>query len=104
MAKNVRISDNLYALAQVECLVENRSIAQQLEFWAKLGMAAAIARAGAGTSATGSLQATIETTRRLDALDVRSGLREGSYFHFIPGTAVRKSTLAFPRTYRKAKS
>lgn len=37
MAKNVRISDELYALAQVESRLQDRSIAQQLEHWAKRG-------------------------------------------------------------------
>jgi hypothetical protein len=99
MAKNVRISDNLYALAQVESLVENRSIAQQLEYWAKLGMAVASARTAA--SELGSVNASIEATRRLDALDVRRGARDASYFHFIPASAARDSTVVFPSFSRE---
>lgn len=42
MAKNVRISDELHALAKLESVLQDRSIAQQLEHWAKLGIAAAV--------------------------------------------------------------
>lgn len=99
MAKNIRISDSLYALAQLESRLENRSLAQQLEYWAKLGMVAATSRAASGHGA--SLAATIEATRRLDALDVRSGVRDASYFHFIPASAARDSTVVFPSFSRE---
>src|SRR5690606_34396539 len=48
MAKNIRISDSLYRLAQLEAQLENRSLAQQVEYWAKLGMAALRATPDAG--------------------------------------------------------
>jgi len=41
MAKNVRISDDLHALAAWEARLQDRSIAQQIEHWAKRGIAAA---------------------------------------------------------------
>jgi hypothetical protein len=99
MAKNVRISDNLYTLAQLESRLENRSIAQQLEYWAKLGMVAASGRST--TSALATVTATLELTRRLDALDVRNGVHEPNYFHFIPDSVARQSTVTYPRAYRK---
>lgn len=39
MAKNIRISDSLYRLALRQAQLQERSIAQQIEYWAKLGMA-----------------------------------------------------------------
>lgn len=101
MAKNVRISDALYSLAQLESRLENRSIAQQLEYWAKLGMVSG--KAGATTGgATSSSRAAVEATRRLDALDVQMGSRQADYFHFIPRSVARKSKLKFPTTFRKS--
>jgi hypothetical protein len=39
MAQSVRISDDLYSMAQNVSLALERPIAQQVEFWARLGMA-----------------------------------------------------------------
>ena len=36
----VRIDDDLYELAKMEAKVEHRTIAGQIEFWAKVGRAA----------------------------------------------------------------
>jgi hypothetical protein len=98
MAKNVRISDEIYLLAQVESRLELRSIAQQLEFWAKLGMAAT--RAGRGTAS--ALEAALESTRRLDVIDVQTGKRDASSLHFVPQSIARESKLLFPGGYRKS--
>lgn len=99
MAKNVRISDALYALAQQEAKLEDRSIAQQVEHWAKLGLAAA----SQGTrSAVTSAQAAAAMTRELDALDVLSGKHSPDYLHFIPRAIARQSRPAFPARYRKS--
>ncbi len=40
MGMPVRIDDDLYQLAKLEAKVENRTIAGQIEFWAKVGRAA----------------------------------------------------------------
>ena len=40
MGMPVRIDDDLYELAKVEAKVEHRTIAGQIEFWAKVGRAA----------------------------------------------------------------
>ena len=42
MAKNIRISDTLYDIASSEAKLQHRSLAQQVEYWAKLGMAAGL--------------------------------------------------------------
>jgi hypothetical protein len=99
MAKNVRISDALYALAQQEARLEDRSIAQQVEHWAKLGLAAA----SQGTRSTvTSSQGAAAMTRELDTLDVLSGERDADYLHFIPRTVARQSRAVFPSRYRKS--
>src|SRR5256885_15195880 len=41
--KSIRISDDAYALVQQEAALMSRSIAQQLEHWAKLGAALELA-------------------------------------------------------------
>ena len=109
MAKGVRISDSLYRLAQVEAVLESRSIAQQIEYWAKRGMAAS--RAGAGAAAgvaepsaryDASLEAALHATRRSDILDVESGVRKAEDLHFIPASMARDSEVIGPRKYRKS--
>jgi hypothetical protein len=47
MAQSVRISDDLYAIAQNVSLALDRPIAQQMEYWARLG--AALDAAGIST-------------------------------------------------------
>jgi hypothetical protein len=103
MAKAIRVSDSLYRLAQLEAVLENRSIAQQIEYWAKRGMASARAvaedRAGYGNS----LEATVQATRRLDIADVESGARQAGDLHFISASVARESEVVGPRVYRKSK-
>lgn len=92
MAKNIRISDELYALAQLEAMLQDRSIAQQIEHWAKRGMSGNV----------GTAHSAAAMTRRLDALDVRSGERQADSLHFVPSDLARKSKPIFPSTYRKS--
>lgn len=100
MAKNVRISDDLYALARAESALQDRSIAQQLEHWAKLGLARA--PSDRGNTATTVLDAAVTVTRKLDILDVREGKRNARYLHFIPRSVARQSTPMFPPVYQKS--
>lgn len=99
MAKNVRISDDLYALAQMESKLQDRSIAQQLEHWAKLGLAAASSHVQ-GTLA--GMDAAVAMTRQLDQLDVVSGRRAADYLHFIPRAVAQSSKPIFPARYKKS--
>ena len=98
MAKNVRISDGLYGLAQLESRLQDRSIAQQLEHWVKRGIAADSAIQG-GASA---LDAAVAMTRKLDALDVLTGRRSADALHFIPRSVARRSKPVFPDKYQKS--
>jgi len=101
MAKNIRISDSLYRLAQLEAQLENRSLAQQVEYWAKLGMAALCATPDAGRADL-SLASALLATRRSDILDVESGKHSPGDMHFIPASAARECKVIGPRAYRKS--
>ena len=92
MAKNIRISDALYDQALAESHLQHRSLAQQVEFWAKLGMAAE--RKGAGTGVT-AVEASLESTRRQDVLDVLQGRRRSDYTYAIPRSVARRSKPIF---------
>jgi len=100
MAKNVRISDELYALAQLESKLQDRSIAQQLEHWAKRGIAAAESTGVA--QRISALDAAAAMTRKLDALDVLTGKRSADATHFIPRSEARASKPVFPHKYKKS--
>ena len=95
MAKSVRISDNFYSLVELESRLEHRSIAQQLEYWAKHGMTAL----KAGGERVDSLDAAVEVSRRLDIADVRAGRRSAESLHFIPRSLAQSAELEFPTTF-----
>lgn len=101
MAKNVRISDELYALAQLEARLQDRSIAQQLESWAKRGIAAA-GGVDAARSGVSALDAAVAITRKLDMLDVLSGRRSPDASHFISRSMARRTKPIFPSKYQKS--
>jgi hypothetical protein len=92
MAKNIRVSDSLYDQALVESKLQHRSLAQQIEFWAKLGMAAERLGSGQGVSA---VDASLESTRRQDILDVAQGKRSADYTYAIPRSVARRSKPMF---------
>lgn len=103
MAKAIRVSDSLYRLAQLEAALESRSIAQQIEHWAKRGMAAARVAEDAASYDT-SLETALWVTRRSDILDVESGARQAEDLHFVPSSVARDSDVLPPRKYRKSSS
>jgi hypothetical protein len=92
MAKNIRVSDSLYEQALAESRLQHRSLAQQVEFWAKLGMAAE--RIGASRGVT-AVDASLEATRRQDILDVAQGKRRADYTYAIPRSVARRSKPLF---------
>jgi hypothetical protein len=102
MAKAVRVSDQLYRLAHLEAVLENRSIAQQIEYWAKLGMASRRVGESRAEYAAVSLDAAVQATRRLDIDEVRSGARNAADLHFVPKAIARESRVVGPTTYRKS--
>lgn len=100
MAKSVRISDAFYALLELEARLEHRSIAQQLEYWAKLGMTRSRTSA-METGASHAVEAAIEATRRMDVREVASGERKAESLHFIPRSIARKSKADFSKRFVK---
>lgn len=96
MAKNVRVSDAFYALVELEARLEHRSIAQQLEYWAKHGMLAL----GSARSSS-SLQAAVEANRRLDIAEVRAGERRAESLHFLPKSLAQGARLEFPARFTR---
>lgn len=101
MARNVRISDALYALAQAEAALQERSIAQQIEYWAKLGLATAPVRRA---EAANTVQAASAMTRRLDRLDVVEGRRRAEDLHFVHRSLAARCQPRFPAEYRKSRA
>jgi hypothetical protein len=92
MAKNIRISDSLYDQSLAESRLQHRSLAQQVEFWARLGMAAE--RTGGGRTVT-AVDASLESTRRQDILDVTQGKRRADFTYAIPPSVARRSKPMF---------
>jgi hypothetical protein len=92
MAKNIRVSDSLYDQALAESRLQHRSLAQQIEFWAKLGMAAE--RLGSASGVT-AVEASLESTRRQDILDVQLGKRGADFTYAIPRSVARRSKPIF---------
>ena len=102
MAKAIRVSDSLYRLAQLEAALESRSIAQQIEHWARRGMAASARVAEAKGDYDTSLDTALWLTRRSDILEVESGARQAEDLHFVPPSVARDSEVLGPREYRKS--
>ena len=90
--KSIRISDDAYAMAQQEAAVMSRSIAQQLEHWAKLG--AALELAGV----------TQDQVRRILGGDLRTrervfmklGLASQDSMALVPRAAARSARVKMP--------
>ena len=90
--KSIRISDDAYALAQQEAALMSRSIAQQLEHWARLG--AALELAGV----------TQDQLRRILGGDLRTrervfmklGLAGQDSMALVPRAAARSARVTMP--------
>lgn len=101
MAKNIRISDELYGLALLESKLQDRSIAQQIEHWAKRGLAVT-GLDDAGLGGASVLEAAKAMQRQRDALEVRNGTRTADSLHFITRSVARRSKPVFPSRYQKS--
>jgi ParD-like antitoxin of type II bacterial toxin-antitoxin system len=117
MAQSIRISDECYEAAQRVAQSMNRSLAQQLEHWVRLGMRielgltvqqtlalleadtkrVAWAAAPAKISSRGSDGHDPAALRhaKLEA-DVRAGRRSAGSLIAIPARLARRATLSFP--------
>lgn len=91
MAQSIRISEKLYELARQEAVLMSRSLAQQLEHWAKLG--AALEKNGTlNLDDVRSASASFEQTAQ--AMEVASGKRDARSLHVVPKALARKMRVA----------
>jgi len=91
MAKSVRVSDDLYALASEEAGLMHRSVAQQIEHWAAIGR---VLEARGDMDAV--REASIAFMRMRDHVRVKRGKARARDFHFIPRDVVKTATLHWP--------
>ena len=90
--KSIRISDDVYELAQQEAAMMRRSIAQQVEHWAGLG--AALESAGVTHD---QLRKVLGGDRRSrERVMMKLGLASQESMYFIPPEVAAKATLTFP--------
>jgi hypothetical protein len=93
MAQSIRVSDELYALALQEARLMDRSLAQQLEHWAKVGRA--LERSGIA-SLDDLRAAAIAHRRSIDELDVIRGHRSAASLLVIPEGLAKRVELTVP--------
>ncbi len=94
MAKSIRITDELYEFALQEAALMQRSLAQQIEHWVKLGVGVEHAT---GASVEDVRAAALRYRHVRDEAAVRSGRRAASSLHAIPASLVRSARVEFPK-------
>lgn len=92
MAKSIRVSEELYELADSACTSAHRSLAQQIEYWATLGRA--LETAGVTTI---QVQQVIEGDRRArERALLKLGLADPQSMYLFPVALARKAKIRFP--------
>jgi hypothetical protein len=91
--KSVRISDDLFALARGESEAMSRSIAQQLEHWAKIG----VALEQAGITQEQLRRILGGDTRMRERVFMKLGLLRQADMYLIPPAEARSYTLKAPK-------
>ena len=92
MAKSIRVSDDLYKLADSASASAHRSLAQQIEYWAALGRA--IEAAGVTTV---QAQKVIEgDLRARERVLLKAGLANPESMYLFPVALARKTKIRFP--------
>jgi hypothetical protein len=94
MAKSIRISDEIYELALQEAGLMHRSLAQQVEYWVKLGVGVEHAR-GATLDDVRSAAARYRLAK--DADEVKQGKRKAESLWVIPRSLAKSPKVKFPR-------
>lgn len=90
--KSIRIADDLYAAVQQEGALMTRSIAQQLEHWARLG--AALEAAGVTADQLRSILGGDQRVR--ERVFMKLGLESQERMLLIPREAARQAKVSFP--------
>lgn len=91
MAKSIRVSDDLYALAATEATLMHRSLAQQVEHWAAIGQ---VTEARGDASAV--LSAAVAHLRARDHERVRRGRVSVDQLAILSKARARSAKAVFP--------
>ena len=97
MAKSIRVSDQLYKLADTASASARRSLAQQIEYWAALGRA--IEAAGVTTE---QIQRVLEgDLRARERAMLKLGLASPESMYLFPIALARRAKVRFPELEKK---
>jgi hypothetical protein len=97
MAKSVRVSDELYKLADSACASAHRSLAQQIEYWAALGRAIE----AAGVTTNQIRQILDGDLRARERVMLKLGLAEPESMYLFPVALAQKTKVRFPELDKK---
>jgi hypothetical protein len=92
MAKSIRVSDDLYKLADSASASAHRSLAQQIEYWAALGRAIE----AAGVSTVQAQQVIEGDLRARERTLLKLGLADPQSMYLLPVALARKTKVRFP--------
>ncbi len=97
MAKSIRVSDRLYALAEATSQHVHRSLAQQVEHWAELGRALEVA----GVTTAQVLDILSGNLRARERLMLKLGLAEQENMYLFPVSLAQQTKVWFPELHKK---
>lgn len=98
MAKSIRISDQLYTLAEATSQRLHRSLAQQVEHWAELGRALD----AAGVTTAQVLDILGGDLRARERLMLKLGLADKEGMYLFPTRLAQQTKVWFPELHKKA--
>jgi hypothetical protein len=90
--KSIRISDDVYAVAQQEAALMNRSLAQQIEHWVRL----ALAMEAAGVTLDQVRQMLGSDRRTRERVLMKMGIAAQESMYLIPSSVARQARITFP--------
>lgn len=92
MAQSVRISDRLYEEAATAAGTSQRSLAQQVEYWARVGMAAE----EAGLTQESLVQLLLRAQHARDRAQIAEGSLDPSALAIFSRARVKRAKVRFP--------
>jgi hypothetical protein len=97
MAKSIRVSDQLYSLAEATSQKVHRSLAQQIEHWAELGRA--LDAAGITTAQVFDILG--GDLRARERLMLKLGLTTQESMYLFPVALAQQTKVSFPELQKK---
>jgi len=97
MAKSIRVSDQLYSLAEATSQRLHRSLAQQVEHWAELGRA--LEAAGVTTAQVQDILS--GDLRARERVMLKLGLAEQESMYLFPVALAQQAKVSFPELQKK---